>query len=185
MVNKGDIIVNKITGDIVEFLATSAETAGKFTRIKFTIKPGGFKAVEHLHPQFDESFKILSGKLTYILNGEKNSIKAGQQITLPKGIKHVHFNDEREDLVMEQTFSPSLDVEVFLQNLFGLTAEGRFKNGSPQFLQLIMWQRKLEAKTYITKIPVGAQKLLSYALAPVGSMLGYKASYTKYSGIEI
>jgi quercetin dioxygenase-like cupin family protein len=185
MAKKGDVMINKLTGDIVEFLNTSADTGGRFTKIKFTIKPGGFKAVEHLHPQFDETFNILSGKLTYILAGEKHIIEAGSRITLPKGIRHSHFNNEKEDLVMEQTFSPSLDVEVFLENLFGLTADGRFKNGSPEFLQLVMWQKKLNAKTYLAAIPVRAQKILSYILAPLGSILGYKASYAKYSGIEI
>jgi quercetin dioxygenase-like cupin family protein len=185
MAKQGDIINNKLTGDIVEFLETSAETGGRYTRIKFTVKPGGFKPVEHIHPQVNETFKVLSGKLSYILNGEKYTLEAGREITLPKGIRHTHFNNEKGDLVMEQTFAPSLDVEVFLENLFGLTGDGRFKNGSPEFLQIMMWLRKLEAKTYLAAIPVSAQKALSFALAPLGRMLGYKASYAKYSGIEI
>jgi quercetin dioxygenase-like cupin family protein len=185
MAKKGDIIKNKITGDIVEFITTSAETSGKFTKILFTVKPGGFKPVEHIHPQVDETFKVLSGRLTYMLNGEEYSIGEGQQITLPKGIRHTHFNNEAEDLVMEQTFSPSLDVEVFLENLFGLTGDGRLKNGAPEFLQVMVWLRRLEAKTYLAKIPIGAQNFLSIVLAPVGSMLGYKASYSKYNGINL
>lgn len=185
MAKQGDIITNNITGDMVEFLETSAETGGRYTRIKFTVRPGGFKPVEHIHPQIDETFRVLSGKLSYKLNGEEHIIGTGGAITLPKGIKHTHFNNEQEDLVMEQTFTPSLDVEVFLENLFGLTCDGRFKNGSPEFLQIMMWLRKLEAKTYLAAIPVSAQKFLSFALAPVGSMLGYRASYTKYNGIEI
>lgn len=185
MAKKGDIITNKITGDVVEFLETSNETGGKYTKIKFTVKPGGFKPVEHIHPQVDETFNILSGRLTYRLNGEESSVNAGSKITLPKGIAHTHFNNEPEDLVMEQTFTPSLDVEVFLENLFGLTADGRFKNGSPEFLQIMMWLRRLKAKTYLAKIPIGAQNFLSIVLSPLAVMLGYRASYEKYNGINL
>lgn len=181
MVKKGDIITNKITGDVVEFLETSAETGGKYTKIKFTVKPGGFNPVEHVHPQFDESFKVLSGKLSYTLDGDSFHISAGGKITLPKGIPHTHFNGETEDLVMEQTFTPSLDVEVFLENLLGLTADGRLHKGAPEFLQVMVWLRKLKAKTYLAKIPLGIQNFLSFLLAPVGSILGYRASYEKYN----
>lgn len=180
MVKKGDIIINKLSGDIVEFLETSEDTGGKYTRIKFTVKPGGFNPVEHVHPQFDESFRVLSGKLSYKLSGDDYYIPAGRKITLPKGIPHTHYNNEQVDLVMEQTFTPSLDVEMFLENLFGLTADGKLHNGSPEFLQLMVWLRKLKAKTYLAKIPLGAQNFLSFILAPVGLLFGYRASYDKY-----
>ena len=185
MAKKGDIIINNITGDIVEFLETSEDTGGKYTRIKFTIKPGGFKPVKHVHPLFDETFKILSGKLSYNLDGEEFQIHAGQKITLPKGISHSHFNNEQVDLVMEQTFSPSLDVEIFLDNLFGLTSDGRLKNGSPEFLQIMVWIRKLKAKTYLAGIPVMVQNLISILCFLPARVLGYKASYEKYNGINL
>ena len=182
MAKKGDILVNNITGDIVEFLETSRDTGGKYTRIKFTVKPGGFKPVEHIHPLVDESFKVIRGRLSYKLNGDDNFILSGNSITLPKGIPHTHFNNEKEDLVMEQTFTPSLDVEVFLENLFGLTADGRFKNGSPEFLQIMVWIRKLQAKTYLAKIPLSIQNFLSLLTYIPARLLGYRASYAKYSG---
>lgn len=177
-------IIDKATGDIVEFMETSEQTNGKYTKIRFTVMPGGFKPVEHVHPFFDESFKVIKGRLTYKLDGKLRTLNEGEEITLPKGIPHTHYNDEAEELILEQTFSPSLDVELFLENLFGLSCDGRVKNGQPELLQIMVWLRKLKAKTYLAKLPVGIQDALSIVLSPVAKVMGYKASYSKYSDSE-
>ncbi len=184
MAKRGDIITDKSTGDIVEFLETARETGGSYTRIRFTIRPGGFRPVEHLHPSFDESFKVISGNLTVKLDGKISKILEGDEVSLPKGIPHSHYNDEKSDLIMEQTFSPALDVEIFLENLFGLSCDGRVKNGEPELLQVLVWLKKLKAKTYLAKLPTGLQDKLSAVLSPLAGVLGYRASYRKYSGIE-
>lgn len=184
MAVRGDIIRNNVSGDTIEFLETSSMTGGRFTRIRFTVKPGGFRPVEHIHPEFDEHFRVLSGKLAYTLGGDAGTVESGGEITLPREIPHTHFNNCNEDLIMEQTFSPSLDVEIFLENLFGLSCDGRVKNGEPELLQVLVWLRKLDAKTYLAKLPVRLQDALAVLLFPLASLLGYKASYRKYSEIE-
>ncbi|MBX7041879.1 MAG: cupin domain-containing protein [Ignavibacteria bacterium] len=184
MVKRGDIIKDNTTGDIVEFLETARETGGSYTRIRFTVRPGGFRPVEHLHPSFDESFKVIRGILTVKLDGIMSKVNEGDEVTLPKGIPHTHYNDEQADLVMEQTFAPALDVELFLENLFGLSCDGRVKNGEPELLQVLVWLKKLKAKTYLAKLPVGLQDTLSAVLSPLAGVLGYRASYRKYSGVE-
>lgn len=184
MAKRGDIITDNSTGDTVEFLETALETGGSYTKIRFTIKPGGFRPVEHLHPSFDESFKVIKGILTVKLDGTMSKVTEGDEVTLPKGVPHTHYNDEKSELIMEQTFSPSLDVEIFLENLFGLSCDGRVKNGEPELLQVLVWLKKLKAKTYLARIPAGLQDTLSAILSPLAGVLGYKASYKKYSGTE-
>jgi hypothetical protein len=44
--------------------------------------------------------------------------------------------------------------------------------------------RYLDSKTYLAALPLGVQKVLMHTVAPVGRMLGYRAIYNKYSGIE-
>jgi hypothetical protein len=39
-------------------------------------------------------------------------------------------------------------------------------------------------EAYLTKPPLLVQKVMFGALAPVGRLLGYKAHYPKYSGLE-
>ena len=66
MPRKGQVIANPATGEYVEFIETAAETNGAYTRIKVKVIAGGFKPVMHLHSNTDETFEVISGKLTCI-----------------------------------------------------------------------------------------------------------------------
>lgn len=85
---------------------------------------------------------------------------------------------------MCQKFTPSLDVDVFLENLFGLNAEGKAPNGQPAFLQLMVWSKSYQCRAYLGSVPVGTQKMLTLLFAPIGRMFGYRATYKRFSGFN-
>jgi len=182
MANK--VFTDKNCGDIYECIENSEETGGKYFKMKITIRPGGFKPVLHYHMYQDESFNIISGRLTYVLDGKTASICAGENVTLPKAKPHTHYNNENEDLVMYQVITPSLDFDYFFDSLFGLASEGRMKNGTPGILQIMVFIRTLQSKTFLAGIPLGLQKALSFVLAPIGRLAGKKAAYKRFSGVE-
>lgn len=184
MAYKGQIIKNPRTGEYIEFMETSAETGGEYSRIKIKVIAGGFKPVMHMHTTTDESFEVISGRLTYIQDNEKKSIDPGEKVTLVRGKAHTHYNDGTDDLLMYQTFTPSLDIDTFLENLFGLDAEGKVEKGKPAFLQLMVWSKTFQCKAYIASAPLGIQKVLSILLAPIGRLFGYKAVYKRFSGFD-
>ncbi len=179
---KGQTFSNPNTGEFVEFIETSKETNGSHVSVKSTLKQGGGFKVGHLHPSADEIFEVISGTLSYQLNGVEGAVKAGEKIFLPKGQPHAHWNAQAEDLVMIQTITPCLDVDRFLETLFGLAADGRLdKTGQPPFLQIMIWLRELNNKTYLAAIPVSVQDFLAVMLTPIAKLLGYKTFYPKYS----
>lgn len=184
MPQKGQVIKNPRTSEFIEFMETAADTGGAYTRIRIKVTAAGFKPVLHMHTTTDESFEVISGKLTYVLDGEKKEIGPGEKVTLPKGKVHTHYNDDPGNLLMYQTFTPSLDVDLFLENIFGLDAEGKVPRGQPAFLQLMVWGKKFQCKAYVASVPLGIQKVLTFILAPVGRLLGYKAIYKRFSGFD-
>lgn len=181
MAYKGQILRNPITGEVVEFLETAKETRGAYSQFKTTLKPGSGFAVEHFHIGGDESFEVLSGTLTYKLSGKQGTIQAGESITLPKGSVHAHWNNHDTDLVMLQTITPSLDVDRFLTALLGLATDNKLdKTGQPPLLQVLLWIRELQSKTYLAAIPRSVQDGLAFLLAPIAKVRGYRAFYEKY-----
>lgn len=185
MATKGQIWTDPLTGDVVEMMETAKDTDGEYIRFHFTIKPGGFKPAEHLHALQDEEFIVLGGELTYLINGEKKRARIGEKVTLPKGEKHTHYNESPDkDLIMIQTLSPALDSEELIEGIMGLSRDGKIKNGSPEFLQVMVWLRHFKARTYLAKVPVRTQDVLAKVLSPVGRVLGYKAVYKEYSGFD-
>jgi hypothetical protein len=48
----------------------------------------------------------------------------------------------------------------------------------------MVWLRYYKARTYLAQVPVALQNALAYLLAPVARLLGYKAAYKEYSGVD-
>lgn len=175
---KGQKLVNPKNGEYFEFFKTAEETGGTSATIRLLLKPGGFKPVMHKHLYQDETFEVISGQLTYVLEGSPPvAIGPGEKVTLPKGVGHTHFNGGNEDLLMHQTATPALDFEPFLEALHYQIVKGNVKAGQPPFLQLMVWMNELEGKSCVANIPVGVQKALAAVLAPLGKLAGYKAFY--------
>jgi hypothetical protein len=140
----------------------------------------GFE-VEHFHTNADEHFDIISGTFSYKIKGKTLKAHAGEQVVLPKGQAHANWNAEATDLVMYQTITPSLDIDRFLDTLFGLSMEGKLdKKGQPAFLQVMIWLRFVQSKTYLAAIPRKVQDILAFVLTPVAALLGYQPFYKKY-----
>jgi hypothetical protein len=77
-----------------------------------------------------------------------------------------------------------LDFDYLIENLIGLAADGKSKNGKYGLVQELVSLKYLESQAYLADIPLGLQKFLMEAIAPIGRLFGYRAIYTKYSGIE-
>lgn len=181
---KGQIIINPINGDSYEFIETAKDTNGERVTVKTVLKSKGQVVPKHFHVLQDETFEVISGKLTVLLEGKTQIISAGEKITLPKNIPHNHYNDEESPVTYLHSVTPALDFEYLIENLVGLAADGKSKNGKYGLVQELVTLKYLDSKSYLADIPVGLQKVLMNTIAPIARLLGYRAVYKKYSGIE-
>lgn len=177
-------MVNPDTGDIYEFLETAKDTNGQRVAIKMTLKSKGEQVPNHFHALQDEHFDIISGKLTVLLDGKQRELGVGERITLPKNKSHNHYNTGDEPAVFIQSVTPALDFDYLLENIIGLTIDGKMPNGKAGLVQELVSLKYLDSKSYLASIPVGLQTFLMNLVAPVARRLGYRAIYKKYSGIE-
>jgi len=181
---KGQTITNPTNGDSYEFLETCLDTSGERVTMKATIKSKGQLVPNHFHVFQDETFDVISGELTIFLNGQTTKIKAGEKIKLPKNIPHNHYNNEDTEVIYIHTVTPALDFDYLIENLVGLAADGKSKNGKYGLVQELVALKYLDSKSYLADIPIGVQKILMNVIGPIGRLFGYRAIYKKYSGIE-
>jgi quercetin dioxygenase-like cupin family protein len=75
----------------VEFLARTADTP-RFTLgiIDFA---AGRELEAHVHDDEDDSFYILEGELTFVVEGEEVRAPAGTFVLIPPGVEHGFRND--------------------------------------------------------------------------------------------
>lgn len=78
---------------------------------------------------------------------------------------------------------PALNTETFFETIYGLSRYGKVdENGVPPLLQTAIICRTYE--NYLPSPPIWLQKALFAVLAPVGRLMGYRASYPEYSGAD-
>lgn len=181
---KGQIITDSTTGNSHEFVETAQDTSGERVVLKSTIKQKGPLIPEHIHQQQDETFKVLSGKLTVLTENKVETLSQGEQLFLPKNKPHNHYNAGDEAVEYLYTVTPGMDFDYLMETLTGLAGDGKAGNGGYGLMQELMFIRYLDGKTFRADIPIGMQKFLMYTVAPIGRLLGYRAVYKKYSDIE-
>ncbi len=184
MPTKGQTIIDPTNDDSYEFLETAKDTNGERVTMKAIINSKGQYVPNHFHVLQDETFEVISGQLTVMFEGKTLKLTSGQKITLPKNIPHNHYNIEDNAVTYIHSVTPALDFDFLVENLVGLAADGKSKNGKYGLVQELVALKYLDSKSYLADIPLGMQKILMNIIAPIGRLFGYRAIYKKYSGIE-
>jgi quercetin dioxygenase-like cupin family protein len=181
---KVQVLTSPTTKNSFEFIETAKESNGEHVIMRGTIYSKGANVPNHIHTLQEETFEVVSGQLTILENGAKRILSAGDKITFPKNKPHNHYNDHDEAVTYIQTVTPALDMDYFLETLLGLDADGKAKNGKYGLVQELVLLKYLDSKSFLADMPIGVQKILMNIIAPIGKLMGYRAIYKKYSGIE-
>jgi Uncharacterized conserved protein, contains double-stranded beta-helix domain len=186
MVRAGDVIENPVTGERMTFLLTGIETRGELLRIDMGVRPGGFVAGEHIHPQQEEHFRITSGQITLRASGEERRYTAGEHITIPPGTPHLWWNSGNDHLRVILEFRPAGRFAEFITTFFALAHAGSTtKRGIPtNALQLAVTFAEYRDVIRGTSPPWPVQQALFAVLDPLGRLLGYRPNvpYVEWFG---
>ena len=167
-----------------EFLATAESTGGEYVQLRALQPPGAVKAQPHVHLHQEESFHILSGRLTYAIDGRPGVAVAGDTVTTPAGTPHLHWNAEvSEDLVMIQTVRPALDTDYFFESAYGLAHEERIQ-GFWFTVQGLVWLDTFRGTIAAQRPPLWVQRALARVASPIARLGGMRAVYRRFSGEE-
>lgn len=92
------LILNQGGERIQEVLGIQAGNVNSHSIAEITIPPGG-AAMPHYHKLTEESYFLLSGAATLIIQGEKLSLAAGDTVLIEPGETHQIMNNDEEELV--------------------------------------------------------------------------------------
>ena len=183
MAGRGEALESPINGQRAVFRDTAQDTAGELLRLDFFVAPGGFLGNEHLHPVQEERVEVLSGSLRCRLGGAERTLGRGACVAVPPGMPHTLWNVGEEEAHALVEYRPALRTEVLFETLFGLGRDGKTdEGGSPSLLQGAVMLEGYEEEYRLARPPLPVQKALVGVLAPIGRLLGYRASYPRYSG---
>jgi quercetin dioxygenase-like cupin family protein len=102
-----------VAGDRVVILLSGEDTQQQYAVMEATVPPGAGPP-PHLHHKEDETFLVLSGEITFFLDGKPYPLKQGEFIFAPRGVPHYFKNTGSADAVLLETASPA-GVERFFE----------------------------------------------------------------------
>ena len=126
---------------------------------------------------------MISGVLSGRVAGEDFRLLPDEIRVVPSGVVHAWQNpSDQEEARLSVEFSPALKMESGFETAWALARDGKAtKAGVPKNpLQLVVFANEHKDEVFLTRPPIPIQKALFAVLgllAPVGRLLGYRATY--------
>jgi quercetin dioxygenase-like cupin family protein len=178
MVAKGDVLHNPVTGELIRFLETSADTGGEYVLIEVVVEPNGFVAAAHVHPYQSERFEVLEGTVCFEADGRQVVARAGDVVTVEPGTSHRFWNEGETDARFRCEIRPALQFERLIETMFTLAADGKTnRKGLPNPLRLAVIAAAHFDDVRLPFPPVWLQRAGLACGAPLGRLVGYSTTY--------
>jgi quercetin dioxygenase-like cupin family protein len=185
MIHAGDMIENPVTGERIVFRQTSHETGGEAVVIECFVQPTGFVAAAHVHPSQTERFQVLRGAVGFAVGDNELTARAGDRITVPAGTRHKFWNAGEEEAHFVCEVRPALQFEQLLETMFALAGDGKTnRRGLPNPLRLAVIARHHFDDVRLPFPPAWLQRFGLALGAPIGRLLGYRATYEPRAASE-
>jgi quercetin dioxygenase-like cupin family protein len=177
MIRPGDRLENPVTGEILVFHRTSAETNGESVLVETILRPDGFVAAPHVHPHQTERFEVLQGRVGLRVGGKEVIAGPGDTIVVPAGTPHRFWNAGRDEARFLCEVRPALGFESLIEMMFTLAAQGRTnRKGMPNPLRLAVIAKGHFDTVRLPFPPAAIQRVALALAAPLGRALGYRAT---------
>jgi quercetin dioxygenase-like cupin family protein len=184
-IRAGRTIENPVTGEIVHFRRTAAETGGELVEIEVVVKPDGAVAAAHVHPFQTERFEVLEGTLEFRKGRQKLTATAGDVVTVEAGTAHSFKNVGEGATRFVTQVRPALQFERFLETMFGLAADGKTnRKGMPNPLRLAVIANAHFDDVRLPYVPAFAQKAALVTGAAMGRLIGFQPAYEAVGQLE-
>jgi quercetin dioxygenase-like cupin family protein len=96
----------------VKLKAAGEQTGGRFSQVE-TVDPRGTATPLHVHHNEEETFYVLEGEVSVVVDGERLELSTGGFALVPRGAPHAYVVGS-EQARMLVTFSPSGFEEAFV-----------------------------------------------------------------------
>jgi len=103
-----------VVGDVYRFLATGAETEGKYAIWEAIVPPGGGPP-PHVHRREEEGFFILEGEMTFRIGDGVLVAKTGAFANMPIGVTHSFRNESDRPARMLIMVAPAGLEQMFFE----------------------------------------------------------------------
>jgi quercetin dioxygenase-like cupin family protein len=152
--------------------------------MEWTVEPQGYVPFEHIHVSQDEIFHVRQGEIRVLIDRRQQIGRAGQTVVVPRGIRHIAYNNTPETLVCVVEYKPGLDISKSFQCFGGLTADldvrGRYGINIPK---MMYFMKRMSTRAYArpANIPAPLFDVLMNTFYWMGTVAGWEKLYKRYT----
>jgi quercetin dioxygenase-like cupin family protein len=175
MAHEGQEIVNPRTGQRMRFVELRPERLllESFSPASREREP------EHIHPKQESGAEVVSGTLTFQVDGDVRRVRAGETIVIPAGARHAFWNDGPGEAHWVGYFTPALEIASFFETLFALAQRGELDDkGMPSPMQLAVLVPEFGDEIRPTRPPWPVLRAVASTLAPIARRRGHRRRLT-------
>lgn len=164
MAYAGQVLDNPVTGERIVFRTTAADTDGAYAEIDLALAPDGAVPGTHVHPNQEERFEVIAGKMKFRLGLRKIVAGPGEVVVVPAGAIHNFANAGDETAQVRVRMTPALKLEEVFETTVALAEEGRVnKRGMPKLLDLALFVERFQDEA---RAPFPPHAVVMAVLAP-------------------
>jgi mannose-6-phosphate isomerase-like protein (cupin superfamily) len=181
-VRAGDVVWNPLTGEKAMLVESAEDTEGARIVADFAVEAGGFvPGGEHVHDHCAEHFEVRSGRIAFLLGGERRLLEPGEQLTVARGTWHRWWNPGDDEVLARVRVEPALRFQETILVFWGLCADGhtnREGRPSPLFGAALATRYRTEAR--YKQPPDLVQRLMFPPLAALARRRGLDRVLDRY-----
>ena len=118
MARAGQLIETPLTGERILFVQVAADTRGELLEMESTWTRPGHRAAEHVHPEMEERWEVVSGRAGFRIGGEERGAREGESVVAPAGVPHLAWNPTDGPVRLRIELRPALRWEEFVERWF-------------------------------------------------------------------
>lgn len=127
MARSADVLAHPVTGERLVWRRVARDTNGALLEGDICARPGGHPAASHVHPNQQERFRVLDGKIMLKVAGEE-TILLQDSAPVPPGQPHTWRNLGVEQAHIRVEWAPPLRRDALRDSL----RAGQRRQGEPQ-----------------------------------------------------
>lgn len=129
-------------GSIYEVTRATAESAGEFVEMTFTLPAGSLAPPPHVHPRPVEDYEVLEGTFDLMLDGKWMTLTEGESASVPAGMVHTFKNRTASTVRVRNVHRPAERFEDYIEHIYRLTSArgitGAKDPRAPVYLSMLM-----------------------------------------------
>ena len=166
------IIENPATGERIVVRRTAAETGGALLQFELFLAPGGRVPSGHAHPEQEERFTVLEGRMRFRIGLRRRVVAAGESVTVAPGRSHSFANAGARPARVSVEVRPALHMQELLEVAAAISGEPR-----PRAFDLALFLHEFRREVAIPFLPAWLGRAVAGALARLARHLRADARY--------